>query len=203
MSWLADVRRYWLARSLSRPDLASLFEPPESEAWVAIDCEMTGLNPKKNHLLSVAAIHINQQRIDLGSGLHLLCRSPVMPKQDTVVIHGIRPQDVAIGMAYEAMLDRLLPFIGNRVIVGFCPQLDLAFLNPLVKHHIGTVLPNQVVDIGALYQKKTGNRTEGVQSASQHLTQILRAYDLPNLGQHDAFNDALMTAMAFLCLKGR
>lgn len=177
-----------------------MFTPAKSDEWVAIDCEMTGLNPKQHHLLSIAAIHINGTRIDTGNGLYLVCHPPQMPDKDTIVIHGLRPRDVEMGISYENMLALLLPFINNRPIVGFCPQIDTAFLNPLVKDYMGTTLPNSVIDIREQYNRRTGNRTEGIATQSHSLANILDAYQIPKLGQHDAFNDAVMTAMAFLHL---
>ena len=201
MSQLKQLKRQWQQRKLTRDALVTLFAPPPENGWVAIDCEMSGLNPKRHHLLSIAAIHINGNHIDTGHGLHLICKPPVPPTSDSIVIHGLRGMDVALGMEYEAMLALLLPFIGSRPIVGFCPLLDMAFLNPLVKDYMGTPLPNDVIDIRALYNRHTGNRTEGVLSQDQHLSAILAHFDIPYVETHNAFDDALMTAMAFLHLK--
>ena len=198
MSWLQQLSYAWQKTQLQRPELASMFTTPSAEQWVAIDCEMTGLNPKKHHLLSVAAIHINGNTIDTGNGMHLVCRPPVMPDRDTIVIHGLRTADVEHGMSYDEMLALLLPFIDNRPIVGFCTQLDMAFLNLLVKRYMGTTLPNKVIDVRQLYSRRMGDRTQGIPNQTQHLTNILAHYDIPQLGAHDAYNDAIMTAMAFL-----
>lgn len=198
MSWLKQLSSTWQKSQLQRPELASMFNKPFADQWVAIDCEMTGLNPKKNHLLSVAAIHINGNTIDTGSGMHLVCKPPVMPDRDTIVIHGLRTADVEHGMSYDEMLALLLPFIDNRPIVGFCPQIDTGFLNPLVKRYMGTTLPNKVIDVRHLYSRRMSGQTQGLSNQSQHLTSILAHYDIPELGTHDAYNDAVMTAMAFL-----
>ena len=198
MSWLQQLSCAWQKTQLQRPELASMFAKPSADQWVAIDCEMTGLNPKQHHLLSVAAIHINDTMIDTGNGLHLVCRPPVMPDRDTIVIHGLRTADVAHGMSYDEMLALLLPFIDNRPIVGFCTQLDMAFLNPLVKRYMGSTLPNAVIDLRHLYSRRRSGQTQGLPSQAQHLTRILAHYDIPELGAHDAYNDAIMTAMAFL-----
>ena len=198
MSWLQQLSCAWQKTQLQRPELASMFTTPSAEQWVAIDCEMTGLNSKKHHLLSVAAIHINGNTIDTGNGMHLVCRPPVMPDRDTIVIHGLRTADVEHGMSYDEMLALLLPFIDNRPIVGFCTQLDMVFLNPLVKRYMGTTLPNKVIDVRQLYSRRMGDRTQGIPNQTQHLTNILAHYGIPELGAHDAYNDAIMTAMAFL-----
>ena len=198
MSWLKQLSSSWQKNQLQRPELALMFTKPMPEQWVAIDCEMTGLNPRKHHLLSVAAIHINGDKIDTGNGLHLLCRPPVMPQRDTIVIHGLRTADVEHAMSYDEMLSLLLPFIGNRPLVGFCPQIDVGFLNPLVKRYMGTHLPNEVIDIRPLYSRRMIGRSQGLPSQAQHLNSILKHYNIPELGIHDAYNDAIMTAMAFL-----
>ena len=201
MSFFYNLKSRLQKLALTRPELACLFTAPNEQQWVAIDCEMTGLNPKQNHLLSIAAIHINGDRIDTGNGLYMVCRPPVMPAADTIIIHGLRPRDVQGGMTYEEMLALILPFIGNRPIVGFCTALDLAFLNPLVKAYMGTALPNQTVDIRNLYNRRTGNRTGGINHHSHHLDSIVKELNIPELGSHDAYNDAVMTAMAFLHLR--
>lgn len=203
MSWLKQLSGNWQKTQLQRPELASMFSKPMANQWVAIDCEMTGLNPKKHHLLSVAAIHINDNTIDTGNGLHLVCRPPVMPDRDTIVIHGLRTADVEHGMSYDEMLALLLHFIDNRPIVGFCTPLDMGFLNPVVKRYMGTTLPNKVIDVRRLYSQRMGDRTQGIPNQSQHLTNILAHYNIPELGAHDAYNDAIMTAMAFLHLRAR
>ena len=198
MGLLKQLSSSWQKRQLQRPELASMFEPPMQGQWVAIDCEMTGLNPKKHHLLSVAAIHINGDIIDTGNGLHLVCRPPVMPDRDTIIIHGLRTADVEYGMSYDDMLGLLLPFIDNRPIVGFCPQLDTAFLNPLVKRYMGAPLPNTVLDVRRLYSQRMGSHNPDIPNQSQQLPKILAHYNIPEMGAHDAYNDAVMTAMAFL-----
>lgn len=198
MSWLTQLSCAWQKTQLQRPELASMFTKPVAKQWVAIDCEMTGLNPKNHHLLSIAAIHINDNTIDTGNGMHIVCRPPVMPDRDTIVIHGLRTADVEHGMSYDEMLALLLPFIGNRPIVGFCTSLDTAFLNPLVKRYMGTALPNEIIDLRHLYSRRMSGQTQGLSSQAQHLTNILAHYNIPDLGAHDAYNDAIMTAMAFL-----
>ena len=198
MGWFRQLSGAWQKKQLQRPELATMFTQSAPEQWVAIDCEMTGLNPKKHHLLSIAAIHINGNTIDTGNGMHLVCRPPVMPDRDTIVIHGLRTADVEHGMSYDEMLALLLPFINNRPIVGFCPQIDTGFLNPLVKRYMGTTLPNEVIDVRHLYSRRMGDRTQGIPTQSQQLGNILAHYQIPKLGSHDAYNDAIMTAMAFL-----
>ena len=200
MNLLQQLKIRLVPKQLTRPELKEMFQSPQPNQWVAIDCEMTGLNPKKDHLLSVAAIHINDSQIQSGQGLHLICRPPVMPKRHHCHSRPT-PTDVEKWLCYEQMLEKLLPFIGNRPIVGYCPQLDLGFLNQITKSYMGTALPNPVIDIRDLYNRYSGNRTQGISHQAQQLNAICQQLKLPELEAHDAYNDALITAMAFLHLK--
>lgn len=66
---------------------------------------------------------------------------------------------------------------------------------------MGTALPNSVIDIRDLYNRYSGNRTQGISHQAQQLSAICQQLKLPELEAHDAYNDALITAMAFLHLK--
>jgi DNA polymerase-3 subunit epsilon len=68
---------------------------------------------------------------------------------------------------------------------------------------MGAALPNQIIDVRQLYSQRMGDRTQGIPNQSQRLTNILAHYGIPELGAHDAYNDAIMTAMAFLHMRSR
>lgn len=188
---------------LLKPNYGFLFDPPPSDEWVSLDLEMTGLNPKTDYILSVGAVRIYRDnsgfRIDTGQALSLVCRPPVMPSRESIIIHGLRPSDVENGMAYEGMLAELLEFIGSRPIVGFAIDRDMAFLNALIKPWLGVALPNRLLDVSRLEQdvRQQRSRQREVAVAPKHLNQLLDDYTIPRLPAHDAVNDAVMTAMVF------
>ena len=66
---------------------------------------------------------------------------------------------------------------------------------------MGTHLPNEIIDIRPLYSRRMMGRSQGLSSQAQHLNSILAHYNIPELGTHDAYNDAIMTAMAFLHMR--
>lgn len=194
-------------KQLQRPEYDVLFDEPPVDEWVSLDLEMTGLNPKTDAILSVGAVIIRRKQgawlIDSGQALSILCRPPVMPSHDSIVIHGLRPSDVAQGVDYEAMLGTLLPFMGSRPLVGFCIDRDMAFLNAIAKPFLGVNLPNALVDVSQLEQqlRQRQNRHPAVINAPKHLNQLLDEFAIPRLSAHDALNDAMMTAMLFTHLQ--
>ena len=184
-----------------------LFEPAPLDEWVCLDLELTGLDPKTDHILSIGAVKIAKDAtgyiIDTANPLSIVCRPPIMPDTDSIVIHGLRPMDLENGTSYSDMLDRLLPFIGSRPVVGFYVNMDIAFLNTLIKPKIGTKLPNALIDVSTLdvkLRQKT-NKNSDIPIDKRHLSELLGAYDIPILPAHDSMNDALMTAMLFCHLK--
>lgn len=213
LSWLKKLspstHRAQHLKKLTRPEYAYLYEPAHESEWVSLDFEMTGLDPKSDHILSVGAVRIIQDKnglwLDSAGALSIVCRPPVMPSDDSIIVHGLRPCDVASGVDYETMLGELLPFIGNRAVVGFCTEMDMAFLNALVKPFLGTPLINECLDVSLMEQALAQKQHSGHEMLAKrkHLTTLLEEYAIPRLPAHDALNDALMTAMVFCHLKGR
>ena len=189
---------------LSKPEYAYLFDTPLSKVpneWVSLDLEMTGLNAKQDYILSVGAVQVRKESngfvIDTDSALSLVCRPPVMPTHDTIVIHGLRPIDVDNGLSYDEMLTQLLPMLKNRPIIGFCVDMDMAFLNAIAKPFLGVELANKLVDVSRLYQQNQHRHDPSQVGQIPHLNKLLEEYQIPRLPAHNALNDAIMTAMLF------
>ena len=165
---------------LSKPEYAYLFDNPLSKVpneWVSLDLEMTGLNAKQDYILSVGAVQVRKESngfvIDTDSALSLVCRPPVMPTHDTIVIHGLRPIDVDNGLSYDEMLTQLLPMLKNRPIIGFCVDMDMAFLNAIAKPFLGVELANKLVDVSRLYQQNQHRHDPSQVGQLPHLNKLL------------------------------
>lgn len=188
-------------KRLLKPEFEHLFTQTPVDKWVSLDLEMTGLNPKTDHILSIGAVHLEKTEqglmIDTGNALSLVCRPPVMPTDETIVIHGLRPSDVENGLSYDEMLPILLNFIENRSIIGFCVAMDMAFINALVKPFLGINLPNPMIDVSQLHWQQQMKKDPNYVGQQKHLNQLLIEFDIPKLPAHDAVNDAIMTAMLF------
>ncbi|MDO4427111.1 MAG: 3'-5' exonuclease [Moraxella sp.] len=206
-TWLGSAQRE--KHALKRPEFAHLYDPPPKGEWVSLDLEMTGLNPKSDHILSVGAVRIMQVggvfEIDTKNSLSLVCRPPVMPSYESITVHGLRPVDVENGVDYETMLGTLLAFIGSRPIVGFCTKLDVAFLNEQVRPFLGVPLKNPCLDVSLMEQKIAQKAYGGLDAPVErkHLNELLAAFSIPRLPAHDALNDAIMTAMVFCHLQSK
>ncbi len=99
------------------------------------------------------------------------------------------------------ILPDLLRFIGGRPLVGYYIDFDIAMLNNHVSELLGIHLPNPRIEVSSLYyERKYGHAPPGTQ-IDLTFANILRDLKLPLFNQHDAFSDALMTAMIYVNLK--
>ena len=99
------------------------------------------------------------------------------------------------------MLPDLLRFIGGRPLVGYYLDFDVAMLNKHVRRFLGVDLPNPRIETSALYyERKYGDAPPGTQ-VDLSFASLLDDLKLPMLDRHDAYSDALMTAMAYLALR--
>jgi DNA polymerase-3 subunit epsilon len=197
---LPGLRRQIQLRLLRDPAYRFLFEPaPEGEA-VSIDCETTGLNTRKDDIVTVAAIRIRGNRILASERFEAVVKPKAKLNPDAIKIHRLREQDLAHGREIFDVLPDLLRFIGSRPLVGFYLEFDVAMLNRHVRRLLGIGLPNPQIEVsGIYYERKYGDAPPGT-AIDLTFKAILDDLDLPMLDQHDAFSDALMTAMMYLRL---
>lgn len=193
-------RRIDLAR-LKDPSYRFLFEPGPPDELVALDCETTGLDPKKDDLVAVAAITIKGDRIETSNAFQAYIRPEAAMDPAAIKIHRLRHADLESGRPVEAVIPELLRFVGGRPLVGYYLEFDFAMLNKRVRRLLGFELPNPLIEVSGLYyDRKYGDAPPGVQ-IDLSFAAILDDLKLPMLDQHDAYSDALMTAMMYVTLR--
>ncbi len=196
-----SIRRRWHALSLRDPNYRFLFEAPPDAEVVSIDCETTGLDRRKDDIISIAALRIRGARILTSERFEAVVRPSVKINPDAIKIHGLRERDVAMGRAMAEALPQFLKFIGARPLVGYYLEFDCAMINRYLRGWLSIELPNRLIEVSGLYYDlKYGDAPPG---APVDLTfpAILSDLDLPVLARHDAYSDALMTALIYVKLR--
>lgn len=193
-------RRTLLARSID-PAYRFLFKPPPDDEAVAIDCETTGLDRRQDDIVSVAALLIRGDRILTSRPFLATVKPACRMKPDAVKVHKLRELDVAAARPMAEVAPELLRFIGSRPLVGYYLDFDIAMLDKHVRPLVGAKLPNRRIETSKLYyERKYGDAPPGVQ-VDLSFSAMLSDLKLPALDQHEAYDDALMTAMAYLSLR--
>lgn len=198
MGPLAKAMARWRLRD--RRWLGLLDDDPTGEV-VSLDCETTGLDPRTDEVLTVAAIRIRGRRILCGERLTLTIRPEREVSPDAVRVHWLRPVDVAAGMPMAEALPRLLEFIGGRPLVGYYIDFDVKILGRYIREMIGIALPNRTIEVSSLYYKYRYQDSHWINKTYDlKFDTIRRDLGLPILPQHDAYNDALGAAMMYVSL---
>ncbi len=199
--WSA-LRRHWYRHRLLRPEYRYLFDAPVPDEWVSVDCETTGLDVRKDEIISIGAIPIQGDRILTSQRLELIVRPLRAPQAASVRVHRLRQQDLVHGLSAEDAVQRFLDFVGNRGLVGYYLAFDVAMLDRWVRPFLGVPLPQPRIDVSGLYYDEKFARNVGGH-VDLSFEAIRKDLQLPEREAHDAFNDALVTAMMFVKLRNR
>ncbi len=194
-------RRLWLRR-LKERRWASLLDAPPADELVSIDCETTSLDPRTAEILQIAAVRITGDRLRTSEGLDLLVRPEGAVGETSVRVHRLRSVDVAQGLPLDTAIERFLSFVGPRPLVGYYLEFDMALLDRHVRRLLGVPLPNRRVEVSGLYYDWRAARLPPGANIDLRFATITKQLDLPVMQLHDAFDDAVMTALAYLRLKG-
>ncbi len=187
---------------LKDENYAFLFDMHTDEEVVVFDTETTGLNPKQDEILSIGAVIVKGDNILTSKTFEVFLKPSKKISEKSITIHAIRPCDLENAQKPHDAIDAFLHFIGSRTLIGYYLEFDVAMINRYIKPWLGITLPNKQIEVSALYFDKKINRIpQG--NIDLRFDTIMRNLHIPNMGQHNAVNDAIMTAMMYLKLKKR
>ena len=200
------LKREWLLYHLGDPAFRFMFDPPPANEWVALDCETTGLNMRSDEIIAIGAVRIVGNRIMTSERLELLVRPERGVSGDSIRIHRLRERDVAEGLPIDEALKRLMHFIGSRPLVGYYLEFDVAMLNRALFPMLGQGLPQPKIEVSGLYYDYKFRQLPAHQHQSNptidlRFATLLNDLGLPLREAHDALNDAVMAALAFVKLR--
>ena len=207
MSGLIDrLRRGWQQRQLRDSEWRFLVDAPPPGEWVALDCETTGLNPRSDEIIAIGAVRIVGNRVLTSERLDLLVRPEHGVSAESIRVHRLREQDVQDGVPAEEAMRRLLHFIGARPLVGYYLEFDVAMINRTLKRTLGLTLPQERIEVSRLYydhvfQQLPPHKQQENTEIDLRFATIMDALGLPTREAHDALNDAVMAALAFIKLR--
>lgn len=204
-TWHGDPRQllgHWRRRRerlTCDPRYRHLFEPGGTEEWVALDCETTGLDTRHADMVALAAVKVVDDRVLTSSALNLRLQPPKGLDEDSIRIHGLREIDLRGGEPVGDALNKLLDFIGNRPLLGWCLEFDLAVINRQLRPRFGFSLPNRVVDVRRQYLRHW-RRVHPTVEPDLRFERVAGALGVPVLERHTALGDAVTAGLMFLSL---
>ncbi len=194
------IQSYINSRNLKDSRYSYLFCGTKSDELVSLDLETTGLNPKKDEILSIGAVKIRGDKILINDSFEAFTLPKKKIGDESIKIHHIRPCDISKAIKIEDAIYKLLDFIGNRTIVGYYIKFDFEFINRYIKSLIGCKIPNKTIELSTMYYKRR-RKSSAYEFVDLKFDTILKELEIPKLYKHDALNDAIMSAMIYLKLK--
>jgi DNA polymerase-3 subunit epsilon len=204
--WWQALKREWMIYHLGLPEFRFMYDEAPPNEWVSLDCETTGLNVGTDEIISIGAVRIVGNRIMTSERLELLVRPEKGVSADSVRIHRLREQDVAQGLPIDEAMKQLLRFIGSRPLVGYFLEFDVAMLNQSIWPLLGVNLPQPKIEVSAMYYDYKFKQLPPYQQQANpdidlRFDTLMADLNLPVREAHDALNDAVMAAMAFIKLR--
>jgi DNA polymerase-3 subunit epsilon len=201
-----DVRRRWQLHRAGpgplRHYLATAFPKPSSDYrkvdYLAIDLETTGLDPKRDHILSMGYVTVHGNRIELASARHRLVHTAREIPEQSAVIHQITDDQAALGEPIETVLGDLLADLAGKVMIAHHAPVERGFLNAACRGLFGSGLVVPVVDTQVLARRTFERRHISFKGSELRLHALGERYNLPRYGAHNALSDAVAAAELFL-----
>lgn len=165
---------------------------------VSVDVETTGLDPQLDRVISFGAVPIERGRIVAGNAVYGLVNPQRDLPPESIVIHGIRPQDLLDAPTAPDALRPLAEIVRGAEVIAHAEWVERSFLSKPLRG-LGARLPRKLLDTAQLYRLweiEQHRPDPGFRS----LGDVAAALGLPAHRPHHALGDALTTAQVFLAL---
>ncbi|MDJ0808440.1 MAG: exonuclease domain-containing protein [Gammaproteobacteria bacterium] len=167
---------------------------------VALDLETTGLDPKRDKILSYGLVHLRRMSILLETSKHGYVSVTEEIPEESAVIHQITDDVAASGRPIEEVLPILLEELGGRVMLVHYARIEQNFIDAACRQLYGLPFIIQTVDTLVLAQRLFEIRNHTYQTGNLRLFNLRPGYNLPQYKAHNALSDALATAELFLAI---
>ncbi|MGB5417958.1 3'-5' exonuclease [Algibacter sp.] len=163
--------------------------------FVVFDTETTGLDIKKDRILSIGTIAVFDSVIKVSDSFECYVKQELF-NSETVKIHGLLKEGINIKLNEQEAVIQFLEHIENAVLVAHHAAFDVAMINQALKRLDLPKLKNKVLDTGHLFNKTKLDTTK-VHFSLDHLSE---RFNIPQHDRHTASGDAYITAVLFVKL---
>ncbi|MDX1888853.1 3'-5' exonuclease [Mycolicibacterium sp. 050158] len=191
-------RRRLGARRSHRPAAADV--DWRTDAFVAIDLETTGLDPRRDHIVSYGAVPIRDGRIKMAESVYGLVHVPGDVPGSSTKFHALRTQDLDDAPPLSDCVTTLDALIGAHPVIAHCAWIERSFLHRAFRRSYLT-FASPMIDTAVLARLVLDVNLAPDQAIS--LEYAATELELPVHSPHHALGDALTTATLFLALASR
>ncbi|PZW49836.1 PolC-type DNA polymerase III [Pseudomonas sp. URMO17WK12:I2] len=173
--------------------------PLAQQRLVVLDLETSGLDTKRDEVLSIGAVIIDGGAIQLGEQFECTLQRDGHTVSASVLIHGLAPSAIAAGIEPAEALLAFMEFLGDSPLLAFHAGFDQRMLARALKDILNLRLRHPFYDVAELAPMlcpQADIRNGGLDDWTAHFAL--------QVGQrHHASADALVTAELALILFSR
>lgn len=169
----------------------------DSLHYLSLDFETTGLNPHKDHILSIGTVPMFNSKIDIGMAMHVYLNRSEGINSESAVINHIVPEMLENGYELDQTMDKLFEMMRGKVVLVHGAVVEKQFIDYYVQQKFGIdQLP--VVWIDTLKIEKALTYIQHPETCSYQLSDVREKHHLPIYPAHNALIDAISCAELFL-----
>jgi DNA polymerase-3 subunit epsilon len=169
--------------------------------FASLDFETTGLDPRRDHIVSFGVVPIRDGRIVVGDRVYREVVPAVPPSPVSVAVHGLRQVDLAAARNLDSERGVLGAALHRRHIIAWAAEVEAAFLATTFGGSARS-WRRRIVDV-LILARMVEELQDGNGSPSYALSAAAGRFGVPVHSPHDALDDALTTAEVFLVLATR
>jgi DNA polymerase-3 subunit epsilon len=197
-----DTDMRWAARSAVRQSAGiDLRADWRTAKYLAIDVETTGLDLRRDSIISIGAAGIRDGRIVCGDNYYSLIRPACPVSVASMRIHCLRPADLENAPTAQDVGEEIARQLAGWIVVAHAAWIERAFLTRLLRQ-AGVRFAAPVIDTAAL--ARALGYAKGVPYGREPSLELLaRQLSLPVYEPHHALGDAVTTAAVFLAMAAK
>ena len=199
---MTPLSRWWLRRRHRGGEWAALLQPPPAGEWVSLDLETTGMDPARDHILSLAAVPVRDGRVLLSERFERRIHTARVFGIDSIRHHRITPDEASTGEQITDVVREFLHWLGSRRLLGYYLGFDLDMLAPHVRAATGFALPNATVDLADEVARRQRQQRPNA-PVNLDFAHIADTLGVPMVERHSALGDATTVGLCWLALQAR
>jgi DNA polymerase-3 subunit epsilon len=187
----------WPFRSTPQSPIAR--QAPAAARYAVIDSELTGLDPRRDSIVSLGGLRLTGGRIVLADRFYEEVQPASALTATSIVLHGITPDDVRGRPGIGAVLQEFAAFCATDILVGHFIELDLGFLRAACSRPACPDRQRGARHLAAVRLALSRTPDDGGPGLRGCRTRLpaLAPLGVPGRGEHNALGDAFVTAQVF------
>jgi DNA polymerase-3 subunit epsilon len=173
-----------------------------SDTLVVFDTETTGLDVRKDKMLSIGAIKIHKNTLMVDTCFSSYIHQPGY-NGEAAEVHGISPDLLKHAPPETGVLLKWLDFVQGSTLVGHHVSFDRSMVDQALQRHYGENFVNNALDTVDLtrHADDTFSPHKTLPGNRLGLDYLCKHYNIPIEDRHTALGDAYMTGLLYLRLR--